>query len=289
MDQLAALLSTLDAYGVEYFASLMFWLNTKLATSTPNVFMNRTVPFRFNRLQKHLYGNIAQNNRVLKQRQGGLTTFMLLIRLLLPIITEPGKTGLLISQNSRYAAMHFAIARRAYRLIGAVDPLNDEVNSLSLSLKQNLLHTRYSNRRELDLDVIDSKLIVESAEVEEAGQGVTTHHVVSSETSRWPGDPEATTSNIKGSLVPGGTYDEECTANGAMGYFYTQYLKAMQDPKNADARCHFYEWWWSSEYEIKLSPKQAKELEDDLTADELRIIAKMHSQLGVVAWPKKAA
>lgn len=275
----------LKAWGAAAFMASMFWVLTKTKTAVEGVEESRTVPFLLNRVQSHLETRLARNNRVLKARQAGLTTYMLLRRLLLPIVTEGGKTGMLISQNSKYATLHFGIAHRAYRLFGALDPHDHTANELSASLRANILHTAYSNRKELVFDVLDSKIIIESAEVEEAGQGVTLHHVVASEVARWPGLPEDTTSNVKGGLVPGGTYDEESTGNGAAGYFYEQYLRSMDDEVVADARSHFYGWWWSDEYaELALTPQQAAELEADITSDELSLIAKMHSELAGVAY-----
>lgn len=279
----------LRAWGPELFCASMFWILTKIPSGVPGIELSRTVPFSLNRVQRHLINRLWRNNRVLKARQAGLTTFFLLVRLLLNVITEGGKTGLLISQNNSYAQKHFQIARRAYSLIGAQDPADSTQNSLCISLKNNLLHTSYSNRKELVFDMLDSKLMIESAEVEEAGQGVTLHHVVASEVARWPGDPEATTSNIKGGLVPGGTYDEESTGDGAAGYFYEQCLRSMDNEIAADARFHYYSWWWSAEYVLDLTPKEAAELMADLTSDELSIIRKMHMELTDVAYVAAAA
>jgi hypothetical protein len=282
-DQLDAMQSMLRAWGMKWFLASMIWILTKLPSEQEGAEKSRMVPFVFNRVQEHLYPRLGQNNRVLKDRQGGYTTFFLLVRLFVPSITEGGVNGLLISQNSKYAAKHFQMVRRAHRLIGAMDPRDDSVNGLNQSLKANLLHTEYSNRHELVFDYLDSRLIVESAEVEEAAQGVTLHHVVSSETARWPGDPEATTSNIKGALVPGGTYDEESTANGLGGYFCESFLSALDDPDHADAKPQYYSWWWSDDYTMDLSEKQKDELEKDLTAEEYSVIRKMHRELDCVA------
>src|ERR1039458_7889885 len=101
------------------------------------------------------------------------TTFFINRRLFLPAILDPGSGGLLISQTHGYAAQHFRILQRAYRYVGVVDPIDYEKNLLSRQLKENLLHLRYSNRKELIFDQIDSSILVESAEVEEAGQGIT--------------------------------------------------------------------------------------------------------------------
>lgn len=265
----------------------MFWILTKLKHKHGGE-ESRIIPFRFNLVQTDVEAHLGKNNRILKGRQGGYTTWAILRRLLLPVITEPGKTGMLISQNSKYVQEHFQMARRAHRLIAAEDPMDDSKNTLCKSLKANALHTIYSNRRELVFDQLDSKLIVESAEVGEAAQGVTLHHGVGSEVSRWPGNPEETISNIKGAIVPGGTWDEECTANNAAGYFYEQCLRCMNNPETADATFHYHSWWWTEDYEMALSEKEKDELEKDLTEEELAVIHQMHKELEPVAWPKVA-
>lgn len=289
-EQLAALKASLKDWGADRFCAFLFWiLQKKVDDGAPGATGSRLVNFQFNRIQNHMYSRLAKNNRVLKARQAGFTTFFLLVRLLLNIITEEGKTGLLISQNHKYAAMHFHMARRAYRMIAAVDPRDDLQNDFSLSLKANILHTTYQNRRELYFDVLDSRLIVESAEVEEAGQGVTLHHVVASEVSRWPGNPEETMSNIKGAVVPEGTVDEECTANGAGGYYYERYLASMNDENAADARPHFYAWWATGEYDIPGTKTDDDSLLADLTEEEYSIILKMHKELSELAWTNNVA
>jgi hypothetical protein len=286
----------LKVLGARLFCASMFWiLSDPTRTHSQKIKAasdRRLVPFLFNRIQDHLYKNIARNNRVLKPRQSGFTTFFLLCRLFLPIITSEGKNGLLISQNSKYAAKHFQMVRRAYKYIGAVNPYNDSENELNISLKRNLLHYEYSNRHELVFDMLDSRLIVESAEVEEAAQGVTLHHVVSSETARWPGDPEATTSNVKGALIPGGTYDEESTANGMGGYFAEMYLASM-DEVTPDAKPHFYAHYWDDSYQgiigtdgavRHLTELELDTIEESLTDEEYALILKMHNELSQVAW-----
>lgn len=277
-DQLQALQAMLKCLGPEAFCAAFFWILSKQGDAG-----GRIVPFTWNRVQKMIFPKLGRNNRVLKARQPGFTTFFLLVRLFLPVITEGGKGGLLVSQNGAYATQHFVIVRRAYRLIGAVDPYDNTQNELCLSLRANLLHTVYANRKELYFDQLDSKLLVESAEVEEAGQGVTLHHVVASEAPRWPKNPESTISNIKGALVPGGTFDEEGTANGAAGYFFERYIASM-NAKVPDAVPHFFAWYETDEFMLDMTEKEKDEMLLDLQADELALIAKMHRELSAVTW-----
>lgn len=289
-DQLQALQALHTAWGTEAFLASMVWILTKEHHPVTGQESTRTIPFRFNAIQRAIENDLVLWNLLLKPRQTGGTTYFLLRRLLLNAILQGGIGALLISQTSEDAQIHFQILRRAYRLIGAENPGGtDEENDLCTALKANLLHAEYSNRRELIFDYLDSNIRIASAEVEESGQGVTLHHIVASEYARWPGDPEATLSNVMGALVPGGTLDRESTANGAAGPFYEACLRAMNNPKLSDSKLHYYSWWWDDGYMETLTPQQAAELQADLKADEIRLIAKMHKELGSVAYVSYAA
>jgi hypothetical protein len=284
-DQLKALQIYLHAWGIEKFCQLMFWILAKEAQEfealdAPAIL----VPFRFNREQRIITADMGQRNLLLKSRQIGGTTFFLLVRLLLNVITKPGTGSVLISQNGEYAEKHFRIAHRAYQYIGAVDPYDQTKNDLNTSLRRNLLHTSYSNRRELIFDQLHSVLMVMSAEVEESGQGVTLHHILADEYSRWPGKPEDTLSNVAGALVKTGTLDKNCTANGAAGPFYEDCLRAMNDPANSDAKFFFFPWWFADDYTLQLTEAEKDELEKDLEEEELQVIQQMHRDLSQVAW-----
>jgi hypothetical protein len=212
----------------------------------------------------------------------------LIYRLFLPVILNEGIGGLLISQSGGDAGEHFQIVHRAFEHFAKTNPrdTDEKANAFNKSLKANLLHTKFRNKGELYFDILDSRVRIASAEKEEAGQGITLHHVVASEVARWPGNPEATISNIKGAIVPGGTFDEESTCNGAAGYYYEQCLRCLNDPANADAKLHYHDWFWIDEYTVdpKLTDKEKEELEKDLTSEELAVIKKMNLELKEVAW-----
>lgn len=265
----------------------MFWILAKQQQSLGGE-MTRLVPFRVNKEQDYLTDNMARKNLVGKSRQRGFTTFFELNRLLLPAITEGGIGSLLISHSGEWAAESFRIAARAYRYIGAVDPYDDTQNELCASLKANLLHTAYSNRKELVFDYLDSKLRIASAEVEEAGQTLTLHHVLADEYARWPGSPSATLANVIGALVPDGTLDKVSTANGLQGPYCADVMRALNTPQDSDAKLFFFEHWWSDDYQYDLTEKQKDELANDLQEDELKVIAAMHRSLSEVAYVKAA-
>ena len=119
-EQLAALQTLYRSLGAEGFCAAFIWILSKMGDAG-----GRIIPFCWNLPQQMLWQKHGRNNRVLKARQPGFTTWFLLVRLFLPVITEGGKGGLLISQNSKYATEHFFIVRRALRLFGALDPYDN--------------------------------------------------------------------------------------------------------------------------------------------------------------------
>lgn len=284
-DQLVAMQTMRKSWGDRAFMATMFWILSKFDNPIAgSEVKTKLIPFWLNLPQTDVYHNIAQNNIIGKPRQSGFTTFLSLFRLLLPAITDGGIGCLLISQSGDYVSEHFRIIQRAHKYLGVEDPRDDTKNDFSVSLKANLLHTAYSNRKELVFDYLDSKVRVASAEVEESGQGLTLHHILASEYARWPGKPEATLANVRGALAPGGTVDKESTANGATGPFFEDCMRAMEDPANSDSKFHYHGWHWVTEYRKEISPAESKVLMADLKADEIRLIALIHKELGSVAY-----
>jgi len=284
-DQLEALQAMRKAWGSYLFLAAMFWIlqkvdDIKTAVERPT----RLVPFILNPIQLHMLSNLERHNLLLKARQIGGTTFFLLVRGLLEVITNEGTNALLISQSREYAELHFMIAARAYRYFGMRNPHDDRENQINISYRQNLLHTKYTNRRELYFDQIESRLAVATAEVEESGQGATLHHLICSEYARWPKNPAATLANVRGALAPRGTVDIECTANGAAGSFFEKFQLAQLNPLASDAKSHYYSWYFAEDLDMQIDDKQKEEMEKDISEDELRLIAQMHRELTDVAW-----
>ena len=259
-EQFEALTYCLNAWGPAVFMAYFMWILTK----NSNEQGTRYVPFKLNRIQEHLIGELTNRNLLLKARQMGGTTFTMLKQLLLPAVTQQGFRGLFVSQKQFYANQHFLILDRARRLFAMQQPgAGPEVNALADSLNKHLLKRRLANRRELMFENLDSLVVVDSAENKEAGQGFTVNGFVGSEFSRWPGDPAETLANIRGSLAPNATETLECTANGAQGPFYEMVNQALS--KESIYRLHFYEWWWTDEYQEALEADKRVELINDLS------------------------
>lgn len=273
-DQLATLQALFKIWGAPAFMRYFVFIQTKKSSATAiktNQKLNtRIVPFVYNPIQLDIENNIGQYNICLKPRQIGLTTWFLMRRIFVPSIITTGTNGFLISQSGQKATEHFSMVKRALRFVGAIDLQDMSKNDLTIALQNNLLHTAYSNRKEIIFDQIGNTIQIGSAEVEEAGQGSTLHHVVASEVARWPGNPEETLANLKEAITLDGTLDLESTANGAGGYFYEEYFRAERHESEFTA--HFHQWWYQPEYRIPLTLKEQMEMVKDIAADEQRLI-----------------
>lgn len=252
-------------------------------------FWNRNlVPFHLNSIQRDIESKLGSRNIFLKPRQAGYTTYMIIRRLFLPCILNPGHNGLLISQTGEYATAHFRMLKRVYKLFAMADPYDRRQNTFAEELHKHLLHTVASNRKEIIFDQIDCAIRCASAEVEEVGQGLTLQHVVATEVARWEGNPEATLFNMKAAIPKDGTFDMESTANGHGGYFFEECMRAREASKGyREFTYHFHEWFWHDEYYLDNEAAQ-----DSLTKDELLVMAlaeekKKPLTLFQIAWRRK--
>lgn len=291
-DQLLKLKLWYEEFGPAEFAEKFFWILKKSPekdthqTETNPLWNKRLIPFRLNAIQRDIHSRLTSRNIFLKPRQGGYTTWMIIMRLLLPAILNPGVGCLLISQNASYATAHFSMMHRAFRYFGMCDPFNilHPSNKWALNLHQHLLHPRYSSRKELIFDALDSRVICASAEVEEVGQGLTVQHLGCTEVARWEGNPEETLANVKESVPVDGTVDLESTANMMGGYFYEECMRARQG--KSEFTFHFHPWYFHEEYTLPDKPVAAS----SLTGTEKAVIRSAKEQfkidldLGRIAW-----
>ena len=277
-DQLQALQDCYRAWGPEAFLRFNIWILGKKELILKNKKRTRLVPFQYNPIQRNIEARLTKRNIILKPRQIGATTWVLIRRVLVPTIISPGSNGFLISQNSTRATEHFRIAKRAWRHFAEKDPSEKEDNDLAESLRANLLHTIYSSRKELVFDFLDSTISVGSAEVEESAQGITLHHVAGSEVARWPGNAEETLANVKEAIVLDGTLDLESTANEATGYFFQECTRSERGA--SEFTFHFSPWWEEPSYRL---PTTAEEI-GDLEADERALVERYHLDMQQIAF-----
>jgi hypothetical protein len=294
-DQLYMLQRLWQVLGAEKFCALLpIWILKKEAeTKEEKAFLEKRfrhwnkklVPFVWNRMQQEIYAQKAQNNIVLKYRQGGTTTWFIIIMLYMPAVLEPGTSSLLVSQTNLYGSKHFEILKRAHRHFAKRDPFDNSKNGLAVELHQHLLHLQASNRRELILDALDSRILVMSAEDQEVGQGLPgVGHLCCTEVSRWPHNPQETMSNVTESVAPSGTKDQEWTANGLGGYAFEEYQKAKKG--NSIYKAHFFPWPYADEYTIEDKKEQVRWIKskEELTEEEINVQKIFDLTLGQIAW-----
>jgi len=92
-------------------------------------------------------------------------------------------------------------------------------------------HTKYSSRRELSFDILDSSYIVATAGGEAIGRGETLTHVHASELAFWSKTTAADNWNSLTQAVPntkGTAIFVESTANGVSGIFYDLWKGAVE-------------------------------------------------------------
>lgn len=151
---------------------------------------------------------------ILKARQQGLSTYV------------GGYLYFTVSQNKAKKAMvitHQADSTRA---------LFDMTQRFHTSVPEILKpHTKYSSRKEISFDVLDSSYVVATAGGDAVGRGETLSHVHASELAFWPKSTAEDTWNGLAQAVPSSPNTAifiESTANGVSGIFYDLWKGAVE-------------------------------------------------------------
>ena len=143
---------------------------------------------------------------ILKARQQGLSTMV------------GGYLYFSVSQNNARKAMvitHHADSTRA--LFDMTKRYHENCPEI---LKP---HTKYSSRRELSFDLLDSSYVVATAGSDAVGRGETLSHIHASELAFWPRNTQEEVWNGLAQAVPNSPNTAifiESTANGVSGMFY---------------------------------------------------------------------
>jgi hypothetical protein len=300
-DQIQLMQDLWLSYKPEEFISRFCWIQKKPHKEGEETFLppelefwnKNLVPFHYNNIQRNIESRLGKRNIFLKPRQAGYTTYSLLRRLFLPCILHPGENGLFISRNGKTAGDTFSMLKRCLLHFAEVDPYNKNENTFATALKQNMLHTTYSNRRELVFDQLDVAIRCDSAEDTEVGQGYTYTHIVADEVARWEHDPEETLANMKESIPSEGTLDLVSTANGHGGYFFEEAHRAKDVGKGyREFVYHFHTWNFHVEYTLDKNSISPPVTQENLTKEELLFIAAREEEkqtitLDQIAWRRK--
>ena len=130
-------------------------------------------------------------------------------------------------------------------------------------------HTKYSSRRELSFDVLDSSYVVATAGGDSVGRGETLTHVHASELAFWP---KSTASDIWNGLVQavpnttGTAIFIESTANGVTGLYHDLWKGAVEGTNGFVPV--FIPWFTDPTYVEDVPPNFAKTPEEEDLADK---------------------
>src|SRR5271165_401493 len=214
-----------------------------------------------NRAQQEYSRRCSQRNIVLKARQLGVTTYIA-ARFFIQTITRPGTLTVQVAHTEDSAQAIFSIVRRFWE-------------NLPGRMRRGALRTSRANVRQLVFPALDSEYRVETAD-DNAGRGMTIHHLHCSEVSRWPRNGRETLASLRAAVVPDGEIVLESTANGASGIFYEEWQKAAETGYTQ----HFFPWWYEPSYKEDATKRPV----NPLTAEENILMARHGLTDEQIAW-----
>ena len=192
---------------------------------------------------------------ILKARQQGLSTMV------------GGYLYFSVSQNTARKAMvitHHADSTRA--LFDMTKRYHENCPEI---LKP---HTKYSSRRELSFDVLDSSYVVATAGGDSVGRGETLTHVHASELAFWPKSTAEEIWNGLAQAVPntkGTAVFIESTANGVSGIFYDLWKGAVEGTNGYVPV--FIPWFTDPEYRETVPENFERTPEEEELADKYNL------------------
>ena len=184
-----------------------------------------------------------------KSRRQGISTWAE-ARIFERVCRMPHKNGIVIAHKAKASMKLFRMTRRMYDQLPWKPPLV------------------YSNRTELEIAPPHESLMeIESAEDREAGRSAEYHYAHCSEVAFWP-DPETTMLGLLQTIPNEGDTMVilESTPNGAAGYFYDTWQRAM-DGTN-DFTPVFLAWHEDPTCRMDIDQAETERLMNDLDQEE---------------------
>jgi hypothetical protein len=198
------------------------------------------VPFIINRQQKLLDDTIEAELKakgqariiLLKARQLGMSTYTA-GRMTHRITNDRGKLAMVVAHDSESTETLFVISQRMFEnLPQAIKPT-----------------TKYSSKRELFFDKLDSRYVVGTAGSASIGRGSTIQYLHCSEIAFWPKKSAKELYNGLEQAVPyghGSIIIVESTANGTSGLYYDMWNSAVKGENGFTPI--FFPWYEAPEY-----------------------------------------
>jgi hypothetical protein len=208
------------------------------------------VPLIPNRAQLEYARQCTKRNIVLKARQLGITSYIA-ARFFINTITQPGTMTVQVAHTQDSAEEIFRIVHRF-------------LENLPKGMRRRVLRTSHANIRQIVFPALDSEYRIEAAD-ENAGRGLTIHHLHCSEVARWSRAGMEALAALRSAVPKEGDIVLESTPNGAGGIFYEEWQRADETGYTR----HFFPWWYGEDYSE--TPKKLALL--PLTEEEERLVA----------------
>ena len=212
-------------------------------------------PLKLNTAQKILQDAIDEQMAtegkvrivILKARQQGLST-MVGGYLYFSVSQNPARKAMVVTHHADSTRALFDMTKRYHENCPEI-------------LKP---HTKYSSRRELSFDVLDSSYVVGTAGSDSLGRGETISHAHLSELAFWPKTTAEEVFNGLVQAVPntkGTAVFIESTANGVTGQFYSLWQNAVNGTNGY--RPVFIPWFLDEDYREPVPKKFERTPEED--------------------------
>jgi len=201
----------------------------------------RLVP---NRAQLEYAERSTRRDIVLKARQLGITSYIA-ARFFVETITQPGTMSVQVAHTQEAASEIFRIVHRF-------------LEHLPEGTQRGALVTSHANVRQIVFSNLDSEYRVETAN-EDAGRGLTIHHLHCSEIARWSRGGVESLASLRAAVPEKGYIVLESTPNGAGGVFYEEWQRADETGYTR----HFFPWWYAEEYGARLEGTYVGELTEE--------------------------
>lgn len=237
----------------------------------------RIIPFLFNPIQEIFYKKYSELNKVgirshmiLKPRQLGFTTLVCAL-FLTECILVPNTTAAIIAHDAESTARIFEITKLLY------EKLPDEIRP----------KTRFSSKRELVFESLNSKIFIGTAGSTKFGRGTTINLLHCSEYALWENPQEIKTALLE--AVPmNGIVIYETTAQG-YNHFYDEYVnaKATDERRRKLSNIpfpHFFRWFDHPEYKHSLEDAEIEYIKSTLTDEEKSLMKVYNLSLERISW-----
>jgi hypothetical protein len=236
-------------------------------------------PFIFNPIQNMFYDKFKSLNLkgirshiILKPRQLGFTTLVCAL-FLAECIFVPNTTAAIIAHDTESTGRIFEITKLMY------DKLPDEIRPPK----------KYSTKKELVFEHLNSKIFVGTAGSEGFGRGTTINLLHCSEFAFWENPSEILPSLLETVPKDNGVIIYETTANG-YNHFYDQYQESVSADENSRKLNqipypHFFRWFDHPEYTFdNLETSELNYIKETLSEEEESIIKVHNLTLGQIQW-----